>query len=132
MWQHEVDDEESTAVVVIHDLGIGRMSTPSQPSRSGRSGPSSSFFPASSLTTNNTDFPSTLSFPVNRVPFPSQSSFRMASRALAQSLRQAARSRKAINSVKSPLLRGFATPVSHGTKTESTTLNNGFTVRLCL
>ena len=58
----------------------------------------------------------------------------MASRSLALSLRQATRSRAALNAVKSrnqsPLLRGFATPISHGVKTESTTLSNGFTVRL--
>ncbi|KAL9082727.1 MAG: hypothetical protein Q9159_006225 [Coniocarpon cinnabarinum] len=56
----------------------------------------------------------------------------MASRSLALSLRQATRSRSALNAVKSrtqsPLLRGFATPISHGAKTESTTLSNGFTI----
>ena len=56
----------------------------------------------------------------------------MATRRLALNLQQSLRSRAAINSVKtrnSPLLRGLATPVSHGAKTESTTLSNGFTVR---
>ena len=55
----------------------------------------------------------------------------VASRRLALNLQQSLRSRAAINSVKarqSPLLRGLATPVSHGAKTESTTLGNGFTV----
>lgn len=54
--------------------------------------------------------------------------FRMASRALALSLRQASRSRAALNAIQSPVTRGFATPVSYGAKTESTTLSNGFTV----
>lgn len=57
----------------------------------------------------------------------------MASRRLALNLQTGLRSRAAINAVKarqqSPLLRGLATPVSHGAKTESTTLSNGFTVR---
>lgn len=52
----------------------------------------------------------------------------MASRRLAFNLHQAMRSRAAINSVRSPITRGLATPVSHGAKTETTTLSNGFTV----
>ncbi|KAL1296734.1 hypothetical protein AAFC00_000204 [Neodothiora populina] len=55
----------------------------------------------------------------------------VASRRLALNLQQSLRSRAAINSVKSrqsPLLRGLATPVSHGATTESTTLSNGFTI----
>jgi len=50
----------------------------------------------------------------------------MASRRLALSLNQALRSRTALNSVRPK--RGFATPVNHGVKTESTTLSNGLTV----
>jgi hypothetical protein len=56
----------------------------------------------------------------------------MASRRLALNLQQSMRSRAAITAVKarqSPLTRGLATPVQHGSKTESTTLKNGFTVR---
>ncbi|KAF2114704.1 mitochondrial-processing peptidase-like protein subunit beta [Lophiotrema nucula] len=56
----------------------------------------------------------------------------MASRRLALNLQQSLRSRAAINAVKarnqSPLMRGLATPVTHGTRTESTTLSNGFTI----
>jgi processing peptidase subunit beta len=56
----------------------------------------------------------------------------MASRRLALNLQQGMRSRAAINAVKaqrqSPLTRGLATPVAHGSKTESTTLKNGFTI----
>jgi processing peptidase subunit beta len=56
----------------------------------------------------------------------------MASRRLALNLQQSLRSKAAINAVKakkqSPLIRGLATPVSYGSKTESTTLKNGFTV----
>lgn len=56
----------------------------------------------------------------------------MASRQLALNLQRSMRSRAAINAVKSskmsPLTRGLATPVTHGSKTESTTLSNGFTV----
>ncbi|KAF2864846.1 mitochondrial-processing peptidase-like protein subunit beta [Massariosphaeria phaeospora] len=55
----------------------------------------------------------------------------MASRRLALNLRQAMRSRAAINAVKtgySPLTRGLATPITYGSKTESTTLSNGFTI----
>jgi processing peptidase subunit beta len=55
----------------------------------------------------------------------------MASRRLALNLQQAVRSKAAINAVKygkSPLTRGLATPVAYGSKTESTTLTNGFTV----
>jgi len=54
--------------------------------------------------------------------------FEMASRRLALNLRQANRSRLALNAVRSPVTRGLAIPVSHGVKTESTTLSNGFTV----
>lgn len=56
----------------------------------------------------------------------------MASRQLALNFQRSLRSRAAINSVKSakasPLTRGLATPVTYGSKTESTTLSNGFTV----
>lgn len=52
----------------------------------------------------------------------------MASRRLALNLNQALRSRAAINAVRAPI-RGLATPVGHGSKTESTTLSNGLTVR---
>ena len=56
----------------------------------------------------------------------------MASRQLALNFQRSLRSRAAINSVKaskaSPLTRGLATPVSYGSKTESTTLSNGFTI----
>ncbi|KAF2017589.1 mitochondrial-processing peptidase-like protein subunit beta [Aaosphaeria arxii CBS 175.79] len=56
----------------------------------------------------------------------------MASRRLALNLQQAARSKSAINAIKtkslSPLTRGLATPVTYGSKTESTTLSNGFTI----
>jgi hypothetical protein len=56
----------------------------------------------------------------------------MASRRLALSLQQGMRSRAAINAIKSQrpsaLTRGLASPVSYGSKTESTTLSNGFTV----
>jgi len=52
----------------------------------------------------------------------------MASRRLALNLRHAVRTRSALNSIRSPLTRGLATPVSHGANTESTTLSNGFTV----
>ncbi|KAI9702719.1 MAG: hypothetical protein M1820_006103 [Bogoriella megaspora] len=51
----------------------------------------------------------------------------MASRRLALNLQQSMRSRSAINAIK-PRVRGLATPVSHGAKTESTTLSNGFTI----
>lgn len=53
----------------------------------------------------------------------------MASRRLAYSFNQALRSRAALRSIQ-PLRRGFATPVDHLVKTESTTLNNGLTVGL--
>lgn len=55
----------------------------------------------------------------------------MASRRLALNLQQSMRSRAAINAVKnnkSALTRGLATPVTYGSKTQSTTLKNGFTV----
>ncbi|KAL0264538.1 Mitochondrial-processing peptidase subunit beta [Diplodia seriata] len=52
----------------------------------------------------------------------------MASRRLAFNLQQAMRSRAALSSVRSPLTRGMATPLSYGAKTESTTLSNGFTI----
>lgn len=51
----------------------------------------------------------------------------MASRRLALNLQQSLRNRTALNAVKQRS-RGLATPVSHGSKTESTTLSNGFTV----
>jgi len=55
----------------------------------------------------------------------------MASRRLAFSLQQGLRAQRAINAVKPKpgLTRSLATPVSHGSTTESTTLSNGFTVR---
>ena len=60
----------------------------------------------------------------------------MASRRLALNLQQSLRNRTAINAVKarkqSPLMRGLATPVTYGSTTESTTLQNGFTVRSAL
>ncbi|KAF2148461.1 mitochondrial processing peptidase beta subunit [Myriangium duriaei CBS 260.36] len=52
----------------------------------------------------------------------------MASRRLALNLKQATRNRLALNAVRSPITRGLATPVSHGVRTESTTLSNGFTI----
>jgi len=56
----------------------------------------------------------------------------MASRRLALNLQQSLRSKAAINAVKarnaSPLTRGLATPVTYGSRTESTTLKNGFTI----
>lgn len=57
----------------------------------------------------------------------------MASRRIAASLHQGLRAQKAINAVRSPryqpgLTRSLATPVSHGSTTESTTLSNGFTI----
>ncbi|KAI9682276.1 MAG: hypothetical protein M1817_000330 [Caeruleum heppii] len=51
----------------------------------------------------------------------------MASRRLALNLTQSLRSRKALNAIQ-PLKRSFATPVSHGATTESTTLANGLTI----
>ena len=53
-----------------------------------------------------------------------------ASRRLAQSLHQGLRAQRAISAVKPKptLTRSLATPVSYGSTTESTTLNNGFTV----
>ena len=56
----------------------------------------------------------------------------MASRRLALNLRQAARARTALNSIRQPgqWQRNLATPVSHSINTESTTLSNGLTVRL--
>ncbi|KAF2731616.1 hypothetical protein EJ04DRAFT_554627 [Polyplosphaeria fusca] len=55
----------------------------------------------------------------------------MASRRLALNLQTSLRSRAAINAVKarqSPITRGLATPVTYGSRTESTTLSNGFTI----
>ena len=55
----------------------------------------------------------------------------MTSRSLAARLNQGLRAQRAITSVKQRapgLTRALATPVSHGTTTESTTLSNGFTV----
>ncbi|PNS18257.1 hypothetical protein CAC42_7626 [Sphaceloma murrayae] len=52
----------------------------------------------------------------------------MASRRLALNLRHHTRNRLALNAIRSPVTRGLATPVSHGVKTESTTLSNGFTI----
>lgn len=57
----------------------------------------------------------------------------MASRRLALNLHQGLRSQRALQSIKPAfpqkgLTRSLATPVSHGSTTESTTLSNGFTV----
>jgi processing peptidase subunit beta len=53
----------------------------------------------------------------------------MASRRLALNLQQGLRSRAGLTrSAVQPLKRTFATPTSHGSKTESTTLSNGFTI----
>ena len=51
----------------------------------------------------------------------------MASRRLAYQFNQALRSRAALRSIQ-PRHRGFASPINHQIKTESTTLNNGLTV----
>ena len=51
----------------------------------------------------------------------------MASRRLAYNFNQALRSRAALRFIQ-PRYRGFATPINHQIKTESTTLNNGLTV----
>ncbi|KAL8813329.1 MAG: hypothetical protein Q9223_000166 [Gallowayella weberi] len=51
----------------------------------------------------------------------------MASRRLAYNFTQALRSRAALRSIQ-PWHRGFATPINHQVKTESTTLNNGLTI----
>lgn len=50
----------------------------------------------------------------------------MASRRLALNLKTSIRSRAALNAVRPQ--RGFASPISHGATTETTTLKNGFTV----
>jgi processing peptidase subunit beta len=55
----------------------------------------------------------------------------MASRRLALNLQQSLRNRQALRSI-NPWARGLATPVTYGSKTESTTLSNGFTVRRLL
>ncbi|KAK4503375.1 hypothetical protein PRZ48_004290 [Zasmidium cellare] len=54
----------------------------------------------------------------------------MASRRLALSLHQGLRAQRAINAVKPSNItrRALATPVSHASTTESTTLSNGFTI----
>lgn len=55
----------------------------------------------------------------------------MASKRLAMTLHQGLRSQRALRSLKPQghnLTRSLATPVSHGSTTESTTLSNGFTV----
>lgn len=67
-------------------------------------------------------------FPSPSTPLVPPSSLTMASRNLALNLQRSLRNRAALNSIK-PITRSFATPVSHGAKTESTTLSNGFTVR---
>ncbi|KAI9837027.1 MAG: hypothetical protein M1819_000676 [Sarea resinae] len=51
----------------------------------------------------------------------------MASRRLALNLSQGLRARAPLRSMQ-PLKRGFATPTSHGAKTETTTLGNGLTI----
>jgi len=56
------------------------------------------------------------------------SSLAMASQRLALSLKQGLRTRAALRSIQPSITRSFATPVSHGSKTECTTLSNGFTV----
>merc|ERR1711981_1093583 len=66
------------------------------------------------------------SSPISSSSPPSIAIAAMASRRLALNLQQALRSRTAINAIR-PKQR-FATAVSHGTKTESTTLANGFTI----
>lgn len=53
----------------------------------------------------------------------------MASRRLAFNLNQALRSRAALKSIQ-PVKRGFASPVALPSTTQSTTLSNGFTVRI--
>lgn len=53
----------------------------------------------------------------------------MASRWLALNLKQAVRSRTALNSLQ-PFRRGLATPIHQSINTESTTLSNGLTVSL--
>lgn len=58
----------------------------------------------------------------------------MASRSLGMRLNQGLRAQRAIRAVKANatkpgLIRSLATPVNHGSTTESTTLSNGFTVR---
>ncbi|KAF2753151.1 mitochondrial processing peptidase beta subunit [Pseudovirgaria hyperparasitica] len=50
----------------------------------------------------------------------------MASRRLALNLKQAVRSKAALSAIRPQ--RAFASPVSHGAITESTTLSNGFTI----
>jgi processing peptidase subunit beta len=53
----------------------------------------------------------------------------MASRRLALNLQQGLRAQRAINAVRPNITRrALATPVSHASTTESTTLSNGFTV----
>ncbi|KAI1609079.1 mitochondrial-processing peptidase subunit beta [Exophiala viscosa] len=51
----------------------------------------------------------------------------MASQRLALNFQRSLRSRQAINAIKSPLLRGYANPVT-ASRTESTTLSNGLTI----
>jgi processing peptidase subunit beta len=51
----------------------------------------------------------------------------MASRRLAFNLNQALKSRAALKSIQ-PVKRGFASPVTLPSTTQSTTLSNGFTV----
>lgn len=67
-------------------------------------------------------FPS-LPLPTSFSPFPV-----MASRRLAFNLNQALRSRAALKAVQ-PVRRGFASPVTLPSRTQSTTLSNGLTVR---
>jgi hypothetical protein len=76
--------------------------------------------------------PITHLYPQSHHPSPPRlftTSVAMASRRLALNLQQSLRSRKALSALRHPLQRGLATPVSYGSKTESTTLSNGFTVR---
>lgn len=51
----------------------------------------------------------------------------MATRRLALNLQRGLRNKQALNAIK-PVYRGFATPASPPVTTQSTTLNNGFTV----
>lgn len=67
-----------------------------------------------------------LAFPLS--PKLLTSSAVMASRRLAFQLNQALRSRAALKSIQ-PVKRGFASPVTLPSRTQSTTLSNGLTVR---
>jgi hypothetical protein len=96
----------------------------SSPARYGTAGASSQIL--TSLQGPPRTTPSSIHQPIP--PLLLTSSAAMASRRLAFNLQQSLRSRQALNAIRHPLQRGLATPVSHGSKTESTTLSNGFTV----